>query len=146
MPVFFSILFQDVINELFHTERSHVRNLKVLDSVFRRPLIETGRMPRELVERIFPNLGDVLALHQRYNTAMKERIAAGGGFPIREIGDILTGMFLEGNGDTLVRIGGEFIKNQNSTIEELKRMRTRYNFFLMYKFTVLINFWINDIS
>jgi Rho guanine nucleotide exchange factor 12 len=117
--------FQDVINELFHTERSHVRNLKVLDSVFRRPLTETGRMPHELLDRLFPNLGDVLALHQRHSTAMRERVAAGGGFPVREIGDILTGMFLEGNGDTLVRIGGEFIKNQNSTIEELKRMRSR---------------------
>ena len=41
---------QDVINELFHTERSHVAMLKVLDSVFRRPLIETGRMPREFVD------------------------------------------------------------------------------------------------
>jgi hypothetical protein len=119
------LVFQDVINELFHTERSHVRNLKVLDSVFRRPLIETGRMPRELLDRLFPNLGEVLALHQRHNTAMKERIATGGGFPVIEISDILTGMFLEGNGDTLVRIGGEFIKNQNSTIEELKRMRAR---------------------
>ena len=33
---------QDVINELFHTERNHVRNLRILDNVFRKPLQESG--------------------------------------------------------------------------------------------------------
>nr|CAD7409258.1 unnamed protein product [Timema poppensis] len=31
---------QDVINELFHSERSHVRHLKVLDQVFYRPMLD----------------------------------------------------------------------------------------------------------
>merc|ERR1719400_122329 len=43
---------QDVINELFHTERSHVRNMKV-------------------VERLFPNIDDVISVHSSYNNAMK---------------------------------------------------------------------------
>merc|ERR1719186_1636365 len=114
---------QDVINELFHTEKSHVRNLKVLDGVFRRPLLETGRMPKKVVDRLFPNLDEVLAVHQRYNSAMKMRVKQG--FPIGDICDILIDMFLESNGDRLVQVCGEFSKNQNSTIEELKRMRSR---------------------
>jgi hypothetical protein len=71
---------QDVINELFHTERSHVRNLKVLDQLFRRPLLESGLMPREVVDRLFPNLEEVLSVHQSYNNAMKHLDK--GGFPI----------------------------------------------------------------
>eukprot|EP00090_Calanus_glacialis_P005930 TRINITY_DN14639_c0_g1_i1.p1 TRINITY_DN14639_c0_g1~~TRINITY_DN14639_c0_g1_i1.p1 ORF type:complete len:1421 (-),score=247.02 TRINITY_DN14639_c0_g1_i1:1497-5759(-) len=114
---------QDVINELFHTEKSHVRNLKVLDGVFRRPLLETGRMPKEVVDRLFPNLDEVLAVHQRYNSAMKMRVKQG--FPIGDICDILIDMFLGSNGDRLVQVCGEFSKNQNSTIEELKRIRSR---------------------
>jgi len=114
---------QDVINELFHTEKSHVRNLKVLHGVFRRPLLETGRMPKEVVDRLFPNLDEVLAVHQRYNSAMKMRVKQG--FPIGDICDILSDMFLGSSGDRLVQVCGEFSKNQNSTIEELKRIRGR---------------------
>ena len=115
---------QDVINELFHTERSHVRNLKVLDMVFRRPLLETGRMERLLVERLFPGLDEVLAVHQRYNNAMKARVKSGG-FPVGDICDILSDMFLGESGDQLMTVSGQFTKCQSSTIEELKRVRAR---------------------
>merc|ERR1719150_32671 len=114
---------QDVINELFHTEKSHVRNLKVLDCVFRRPLLDSGRMSREFVDRLFPNLDEVLSVHQKFNCAMKAQVKKG--FPIGDICDILTEMFLESHGDRLVKVCGEFTKNQNSTIEELKRLRSR---------------------
>merc|ERR1719310_1767758 len=39
--------------------------------------------------------------------------------------DILIDMFLGSNGDRLVQVCGEFSKNQNITIEELKRIRNR---------------------
>jgi len=80
-------------------------------------------MPKEVVDRIFPNLDEVLAVHQRYNSAMKMRVKQG--FPIGDICDILSDMFLGANGDRLVQVCGEFSKNQNSTIEELKRIRSR---------------------
>ena len=115
---------QDVINEFFHTEKSHVRNLKVLDSVFRQPLLDKGRLPKDLSCRLFANLDDVLSLHQKYNSAMKARTKAPG-FPIGDISDILTDMFLEGNGDKFVNVCGEFVKNQSTVIEELKRARAR---------------------
>ena len=114
---------QDVINELFHTERSHVRSLKVLDVVFRRPLLDSYRMDRALVERLFPGLDDVLAVHQRYNTAMKAKVKAG--FPVGDICDILSDMFLGENGDQLMVVSGQFTKSQGASIEELKRARAR---------------------
>ena len=49
-----------MINELFHTERSHVRNLKV--HVFRRPLLECGLVPAEVVDQLFPNLQEVIVV------------------------------------------------------------------------------------
>jgi len=114
---------QDVINELFHTERSHVRNLKVLSNIFRRPLIESGLMPREVVDRLFPNIDDVLTVHQRYNGAMKDRMKRG--FPIGNIGDILGDMFMGVAGEHLINVGAKFTKNQKFTIEELKKLRSR---------------------
>ena len=114
---------QDVINELFHTERSHVRSLKVLDVVFRRPLLDSYRMDRGLVDRLFPGLDEVLSVHQRYNTAMKAKVKAG--FPVGDICDILSDMFLGENGDQLMVVSGQFTKSQGASIEELKRARAR---------------------
>ena len=48
-------------------------------------------MPKELLERLFANLPEVLALHVEYNQMMKERIKSNG-FPIGNISDILTDM------------------------------------------------------
>ena len=112
---------QDVINELFHTERSHVRNLKVLEHVFRRPLLECGLVPREVLDRLFPNLQEVISVHQSYHAAMKT--LAKGGFPIGRVGGLLADMFLGSFGDKLISVGAEFTKNQKFTIEELKRIR-----------------------
>jgi hypothetical protein len=114
---------QDVINELFHTERSHVRILKVLDRVFRRPLLESGLMPKEVVDRLFPNIEEVLAVHSSYNNAMRNLVQ--GGFPVGNIGELLGDMFLGSFGDRLISVGAEFTKNQKFTLEELKRIRQR---------------------
>ena len=82
--------FQLDFSEFFQTERSHVRNLKVLDRLFYRPLLDTCHMSKELIERLFPNLEEVLAVHTKYNQRMKDRIKAG--FPIGNVGDILSDM------------------------------------------------------
>ena len=92
--------------ELFHTERSHVRKLKVLNLFFYKPLKKEGNlMPPELLDRLFCNLEEVLEVHKEYNEKMKDRIKASGwatntpnpqssgtnrtGKPIGNIGDIL---------------------------------------------------------
>ena len=106
---------------MFHTERSHVRNLKVLEHVFRRPLLECGLVPREVVDRLFPNLQEVISVHQSYHAAMKT--LAKEGFPIGRVGGLLADMFLGSFGDKLISVGAEFTKNQKFTIEELKRIR-----------------------
>ena len=81
-----------VFSEFFHTEKSHVRTLKVLERLFFRPLLESGAMSKELVDQLFPNLEDVLALHNQYNQKMKERAKAG--FPVGNIGDMLSEMVI----------------------------------------------------
>ena len=82
--------FFSIFSEFFQTERSHVRNLKVLDRLFCRPLVETAHMSKELIDRLFPNLDEVLTVHTKYNQKMKERIKLG--FPIGNVGDILSEM------------------------------------------------------
>ena len=77
--------------ELFHTERTHVRKLKVLNHLFYKPLQKNELMPKELFNRLFANLPEVLALHVEYNQVMKDRIKTNG-FPIGNVSDILNEM------------------------------------------------------
>ena len=112
-----------MINELFHTEKNHVRNLKVLERVFRLPLLDSGLMPKEVVDRLFANLDEVIQIHSSYNTAMTN--LKRGGFPISDVGDVLRDMFLGSFGERLIAEGAEFTKNQKFTLEELKRIRQR---------------------
>ena len=116
---------QDVINELFNTERSHVMNMKTLEKVFRTPLLDSGLMPQDVVARLFPNLDEVIQIHSSYNSAM--RSLKRGGFLIMEIGEMLSDMFLGTFGDRLISNGAEFTKNQEATLSELKKIRARYS-------------------
>jgi hypothetical protein len=59
------------ITELFHTERSHVRNLKVIDHVFYRPIVDTQILPSEYVQLLFSNLDEVLCIHSQFNNLLK---------------------------------------------------------------------------
>ena len=81
-----------------------MRNLKVLDRLFYRPMMEMAlanggfaagahhlaHLSRDFVERLFPNLEDLLDWHSNINDKMKERLK--GGFPIDSIRDILDDM------------------------------------------------------
>ena len=71
-----------------------MRNLKVLERLFFQPLKESGNIAKDLVEQLFPNLEEVLALHNQYNQKMKERAIAG--FPVGNIGDMLCEMVIIG--------------------------------------------------
>ena len=73
-----------------------MRNLKVLEHVFRRPLLESSLVPAEVVDRLFLNLQEVITVHQSYNTATEA--LAKGGYPIGRMGSLLADMFLGGFG------------------------------------------------
>lgn len=49
--------------ELFHTERTHVRNLKILYKVFYKPMVLQNIVPPEVIKLFFPNLEELLEVH-----------------------------------------------------------------------------------
>jgi len=89
-PSTYSLLFCCFLYhaELFHTERSHVRNLKVLERVFYRPLLDHGFS--DLVNLLFPNLPEMLDIHGRFNALMKARKREQPA--VESVGDILVAM------------------------------------------------------
>ena len=59
------------ITELFHTERSHVRNLKVIDLVFYRPIMNAQIFTPDDIQLLFSNLDEMLHIHSRFNNLLK---------------------------------------------------------------------------
>ncbi|XP_064651024.1 uncharacterized protein LOC135502270 isoform X5 [Lineus longissimus] len=115
---------QEVINELFYTERSHVRNLKVLDRLFFRPWHNEPSLPRDLVKLLFPNLDELIELHKSMNDSMKKD-APGPGATYGDVGDILLNGLQGANGEKLCRASATFCQNQSFSLEMLKSRRLK---------------------
>ncbi|XP_065563903.1 uncharacterized protein LOC136029437 isoform X6 [Artemia franciscana] len=113
---------QEVINELFHTERSHVRCLKVLDRVFCRPLTESNLIP-DILNLLFANLNEMIEIHARFNTFMKHKRKSKG--VIDNVGDILLCMFDGQEGERLQRAASQFCQHQSFALEALKERRKK---------------------
>ena len=50
-------------SELFVTEASHLRTLRVLDLIFYQRMKKEGLLPREELARLFPNLPELIEIH-----------------------------------------------------------------------------------
>ncbi|XP_076328581.1 uncharacterized protein LOC143234822 isoform X3 [Tachypleus tridentatus] len=109
---------QDVISELFRTEQTHVRNLKVLDRLFFRPLKQEQLIPSDLLQLLFPNLEEMLEIHGGFNKMMKTRHQEE---PIiGDIGGMMLQMFDGSSGERLKKAASMFCCNQSIALEQLK--------------------------
>ncbi|KAF5304968.1 hypothetical protein FQR65_LT18831, partial [Abscondita terminalis] len=122
---------QDVINELFHTERSHVRNLWVLENLFKRPLQTSKLLKNEEINLIFPNLCELLELHSQLNNIMRSKRKEN---PIiKDIGDMMLNMFDGQVGENFQACAAAFCERQQVALEFIKERRkkeSRFDSFL----------------
>lgn len=124
---------QEVINELFYTERAHLRMLKVLDCVFHQRLNRDGILPSEDIKHIFSNLEEIIQLHVAVTeqiTAIRKRSETS---VIGQIGDDLLAWFSEEEEEKKMRAVGIFCSNQPSALELIKTRQKkdqRFNVFM----------------
>ncbi|KRY22866.1 Rho guanine nucleotide exchange factor 12 [Trichinella patagoniensis] len=105
----------EVIYELFHTEQTHVRNLKILYRLFYKQLLNFNVISFEFASLLFSNLEDVLNLHVEMNEAMKSMMQNN-----KLIGDISI-MMLQFDGKERMRnIDSLHCQKLQSAIEALK--------------------------
>ncbi|KAG8147048.1 hypothetical protein E2320_014109 [Naja naja] len=78
---------QEVINELFVTESSHLRTLRVLDLVFYQRLRREGQLSREELALLFPNLPELIEIHNSLSESMKKLREEGP--VVKEVGDLM---------------------------------------------------------
>ncbi|XP_047463106.1 rho guanine nucleotide exchange factor 12-like isoform X2 [Mugil cephalus] len=124
---------QEVINELFYTERAHLQKLKVLDCVFYQRLNRDGILPPEDIKHIFINLEDIIQLHVSITeqmTAIRKRSETS---VIGQIGDDLLAWFSGEQEEKIKRAVGTFCSNQPSALELIKTRKKkdqRFNQFM----------------
>uniref|UniRef100_A0A3B3U9Q7 Rho guanine nucleotide exchange factor 12-like n=1 Tax=Poecilia latipinna TaxID=48699 RepID=A0A3B3U9Q7_9TELE len=121
---------QEVINELFITERAHLRKLRVLDGVFCQRLSRHGVLPPDDIKRIFINLEEIIQLHCNQMAAVRKRSETS---VIGQIGDDLLAWFSEEEEEKIKKATGTFCSNQPYALELIKtrqKKNQRFNLFM----------------
>ncbi|KAJ8316065.1 hypothetical protein KUTeg_006079 [Tegillarca granosa] len=112
---------QEVINELFYTEKSHVRNLKILDVLFYKPMAQDPSIPQDFVKTLFPNIHEMIQLHSSLNAEMK--IKKKENPVVSEVGEILLKRFDGEEGEAFRNGCAIYCRNQAHALEALKFRR-----------------------
>ncbi|XP_033970966.1 rho guanine nucleotide exchange factor 12 isoform X3 [Trematomus bernacchii] len=111
---------QEVINELFYTERAHVRMLRVLDHVFFQKLSKESILPPADIKNIFTNLDEILQLHASILEQMAAVRKRNESSVIDQIGDDLLSWFGGGEEEKIKKAVGTFCSNQPFALEIIK--------------------------
>ncbi|TRY93270.1 hypothetical protein DNTS_021647 [Danionella cerebrum] len=111
---------QEVINELFYTERAHVRMLKVLDGVFYQKLTRENILPPADIKNIFTNLEEIIQLHVRIVDQMMAIRKKSEASVIDRIGDELLSWFSGGEEEEIKQAVSTFCSNQPFALELIK--------------------------
>ncbi|XP_034539912.1 rho guanine nucleotide exchange factor 12 isoform X2 [Notolabrus celidotus] len=123
---------QEVINELFYTERSHLRRLRVLDSVFYQRLNRDGILPQEDLKHIFINLEEIIQLHVSVTeqmTSIRKRTETS---VIGQIADDLMAWFSGEEEEKIKKAVGAFCSNQPSALELIKSRKKKDQKFALF--------------
>ncbi|XP_074079269.1 rho guanine nucleotide exchange factor 11-like isoform X5 [Macrotis lagotis] len=122
---------QEVINELFVTEASHLRTLRVLDLIFYQRMKKENLMPREELARLFPNLPELIEIHNSWCEAMKKLREEGP--VIKEISDLMLARFDGAAREELQQVAAQFCSYQSIALELIKtkqRKESRFQLFM----------------
>ncbi|NXY79947.1 ARHGB factor, partial [Glareola pratincola] len=122
---------QEVINELFATEGSHLRILRVLDLLFYQRMKKESLLSREELALLFPNLPDLIEIHNSLSESMKKLREEG---PIiKEIGDLMLSRFDGPAKEEIQQVAADFCSYQSIALELIKtkqRKETRFQIFM----------------
>ncbi|XP_040474294.1 rho guanine nucleotide exchange factor 11 isoform X3 [Falco naumanni] len=122
---------QEVINELFATEGSHLRILRVLDLLFYQRMKKESLLSREELALLFPNLPDLIEIHNSLSESMKKLREEG---PIiKEIGDLMLSRFDGLAKEEIQQVAADFCSYQSIALELIKtkqRKESRFQIFM----------------
>ncbi|XP_068030845.1 rho guanine nucleotide exchange factor 11 [Anomalospiza imberbis] len=123
---------QEVINELFVTELSHLRILRVLDSLFLQRLRREQLLSREELGLLFPNLPDLIDVHSSLWESMR-KLREEQGPVIGGIGDLMLARFEGAAKEEFQRVAAAFCSSQSIALELIRtkqRKESRFQLFM----------------
>ncbi|NP_001082763.1 Rho guanine nucleotide exchange factor 12 S homeolog [Xenopus laevis] len=123
---------QEVINELFCTERAHVQKLSVLDQVFHQRVIRENLLTPAETRNIFSNLEEILQLHGALNEQMKAVKKRYETSVVEEIGDYVLNWFSGAEEEKLKQAVATFCSNQPFALEMIKSRQKKDLKFLAF--------------
>ncbi|KMY94443.1 uncharacterized protein LOC6734854 isoform X2 [Drosophila simulans] len=116
---------QEIINEIYQTERNHVRTLKLLDRLFFLPLYESGLLSQDHLLLLFPPaLLSLREIHGAFEQSLKQRRIEHN-HVVNTIGDLLADMFDGQSGVVLCEFAAQFCARQQIALEALKEKRNK---------------------
>ena len=111
--------------EIYQTERSHVRTLKLLKHLFFFPLQDSNLLTQEHLMLLFPSsLGSLCDLHGAFEQKLKQR-RLDHNYIVNSVGDLLAGMFDGKSGEDLREYAAQFCARQQIALEALKEKRRK---------------------
>ncbi|KAJ8247222.1 hypothetical protein COCON_G00234530, partial [Conger conger] len=120
---------QDIIYELMQTEMHHVRTLKVMLGVYAHEMRERLQLEERRVERIFPQLENLLENHRLFLSRLKERrresLQPGSerNYAIQRLGDVLCSQFSGENGDRIKESYADFCSRHHEAANHYKELQ-----------------------
>ncbi|NXA00389.1 ARHGB factor, partial [Nesospiza acunhae] len=123
---------QEVINELFVTELSHLRILRVLDLLFFQRLRREQLLSREELGLLFPNLPNLIDVHSSLWESMR-RLREEQGPIIGDIGDLMLARFEGAAKEEFQRVAAAFCSSQSIALELIRtkqRKESRFQLFM----------------
>ncbi|XP_028664257.1 rho guanine nucleotide exchange factor 12-like isoform X7 [Erpetoichthys calabaricus] len=123
---------QEVINELFYTERAHIRMLRVLDQVFYQKLSREAILPPAALKHIFSNLDEILQLHASILEQMAAIRKKHETSVIDQIGDDLLSWFSGSEEEKIRTAVSTFCSNQPFALELIKTRQKKDSRFLTF--------------
>ncbi|XP_069805496.1 rho guanine nucleotide exchange factor 11 isoform X2 [Dendropsophus ebraccatus] len=122
---------QEVIHELFMTETSHLRVLRVLDHIFYQRMRKENLLSTEELLLVFPNLPELIEMHNYFVELMKRMREEGP--VVKEIGDLMLSRFDGAAGDEVCQETARFCSCQTIALDLIKikkRKEARFNLFM----------------
>ncbi|KAM8921486.1 rho guanine nucleotide exchange factor 11 [Pelodytes ibericus] len=122
---------QEVIHELFVTEASHLRVLRVLDLIFYQRMRKENLLSQDELWLVFPNLPELIEIHNSLAEAMKRMREDGA--VVKEVGDLMLSRFDGGAGEEVRQETAKFCSYQTTALDLIKtkkRKETRFNVFM----------------
>ncbi|KAM7343585.1 rho guanine nucleotide exchange factor 2 isoform 3-T3 [Cochliomyia hominivorax] len=116
---------QEIINEIYQTERSHVRTLKLLKRLFLFPLQESGLLTQDHLMLLFPpSLSSLCEIHSAFEQKLKQR-RIDHNYIVNNVGDLFAEMFDGQSGEELREYAAQFCARQQIALEALKEKRRK---------------------